>query len=257
MNQYKDTSNITFENFLEKVVKTDFDDYIKCIRSSLNIAKIFLKRKANEMRINLFNKPVLLGWKANLDIQMILEPYGCASYVVGYIANLRGMSAQLDAAAKEARKGNSNLKKQVRHIGNVFSNCVEVSAQEAVYLALQIPLTKATRAVVFINTSPPEERIFLLKPKSVLNELPAESIDIESDNIIQRYSKRPRQLQHFCLADYVSTVDVVYSKENTLPEKIEDINDDDVTASDSSDEKGDDGDDNFETRLWLRLVIFG
>ena len=52
------------------------------------------------------------------------------------------MSAQLDAAAKEARKGNLDLKKQVRHIENVFSNCVEVSAQEAVYLDLQIPLTK-------------------------------------------------------------------------------------------------------------------
>ena len=36
---------------------------------------------------------------------------------------------------------NLDLKKQVRHIGNVFSNCVEVSAQEAVYLDLQIPLT--------------------------------------------------------------------------------------------------------------------
>ena len=46
------------------------------------------------------------------------------------------MSAQLEAAAKEARKGNSDIKKHVRHIGNVFSNCVEVGAQEAVYLAL-------------------------------------------------------------------------------------------------------------------------
>ena len=109
------------------------------------------------------------------------------------------MSAQLDAAAKEARKGNLDLKKQVRHIGNVFfSNCVEVSAQEAVYLDLQIPLTKCTRDIVFINTSTTAERVFLLKPKSVLDELPAESTDIESSNIIQRYSKRPEQLSKFC-----------------------------------------------------------
>ena len=63
------------------------------------------------------------------------------------------MSAQLETAAKEARKGNSDIKKkQVRHIGNVVSNCVEVGAQEAVYLALQIPLIKGTREVVYINT---------------------------------------------------------------------------------------------------------
>ena len=68
------------------------------------------------------------------------------------------MSAQLDAAAKEARKGNLDLKKQVRHVGNVFSNCVEVSDQEAVYLDLQMPLTKCSRNNVFVNTSVVEKR---------------------------------------------------------------------------------------------------
>ena len=200
MNEYKDTVDMTFEDFLEKVAKLNFKDYRRCIKCSLNAPKVFFKRKPNEMRINLFNGKIL-AWKANLDIQFVLEPYGCASYIVGYISkSQRGMSAQLDAAAKEAREGNFDLKKQVRHIGNVFSNCVEVSAQEAVYLALQIPLTKCTRDIVFINTSTPEERIFLLKPKSVLDELPAESTNVESDNIIQRYSKRPKKLQNFLLS---------------------------------------------------------
>ena len=105
------------------------------------------------MRVNLFNGKILLAWKANLDIQIVLEPYGCASYIVRYISKLqRGMSALLEAAAKEARKENSDIKKQERHIGNVFSNSVEIGAQEAVYLALQIPLTKGTREVVYINT---------------------------------------------------------------------------------------------------------
>ena len=130
MNEYKDNVDMTFEEFLENIAKMDFDDYIKCIRSSLKAPKVFLKRKTKDMRINLFNEGILLAWKANLDIQIVLEPYGCASYIVGYISkSQRGMSAQLDAAAKEARKGNLDLKKQVRHIGNVFSNCVEVSAQ--------------------------------------------------------------------------------------------------------------------------------
>ena len=67
------------------------------------------------------NGKILLAWKANLDIQTVLEPYGCASYVVGYISkSQRGMGAQLEAAAKEARKGNPDIKKQVRNIGNVF-----------------------------------------------------------------------------------------------------------------------------------------
>ena len=240
MNQFQDNVEMTFDDFLNKIAKMNFEDYIRCIRSSLRAPKVFLKRKPQEMRINLFNENMLLAWKANLDIQIVLEPYGCATYIVGYISkSQRGMSAQLDAAAKEARKGNLDLKKQVRHIGNVFSNSVEVSAQEAVYLSLQIPLTKSTRDVVFVNTSTPEERVFLLKPKSSLDDLPAESTDIESDNIIQRYSKRPRQLQKFCLADYVSKVDVIYPKENKLPTEMEVKNDDDISENSSSDENED------------------
>ena len=155
------------------------------------------------------------------------------------------MSAQLDAAAKakEAQKGNLDLKKQVRHIGNVFSNCVEVSAQEAVYLDLQIPLTKCTRDIVFINTSVSEERIFMLKPKAALDELPAKSTDGESDNVIQRYSKRPKQLSKFCLADYVSKVDIIYPKGNKVPEKVNDKNNDDQGDSSSSNESEDSLDD--------------
>ena len=222
INGYKSAVDMTFKEFLEKVAKMNFEDYIRRIKSSLNAPKVFLKRKPNEMRIYLFNGKILLAWKANLDIQIVFEPYGCASYIVGYISkSQRGMSAQLDAAAKEARKGNFDLKKQVKHIGNVFSNYVEVSAQEAVYLALQIPLTKCTRDIVFINTSTPEERIFLLKPKSVLDELPAESTDVESDNIIQWYSKRPKKLQNIWLADYISKVDYIYPKGYKLPEKVE------------------------------------
>ena len=121
MNECKDTEGMSFDEFLEKVAKMEFYEYVKCIRSSLKAPKVFLDRKPNEMRINLFNGKILLAWKANLDIQIVLEPYGCASYIVGYISkSQRGMSAQLDAAAKEARKGNLDLKKHVRHIGNVF-----------------------------------------------------------------------------------------------------------------------------------------
>ena len=244
MNEYKDNVDMTFEEFLENCAKMDFDDYTKCIRSSLKAPKVFLERKTKDMRINLFNEGILCAWKANLDIQIVLEPYGCASYIVGYISkSQRGMSAQLDAAAKEARKGNLDLKKQVRHIGNVFSNCVEVSAQEAVYLDLQIPLTKCTRDIVFVNTSVPEERIFLLKPKAALDELPAESTDVESDNVIQRYSKRPKQLSKYCLADYVSKVDIIYPKGNKVPEKVNDKNDDDQGDSSSSNESEDSLDD--------------
>ena len=75
--------------------------------------------------------------------------------IVGFISKpQRRMS---DAASKEARKGNFDLKKQVRHIGNVFLNSVEVSAQEAVYLDLQIPLTFVLK-ILFLSIPPPRKK---------------------------------------------------------------------------------------------------
>lgn len=44
---------------------------------------------------------------------------------------------------------------------------VEISAQEAVYIVLQLPLRKASQQIVFINTSLPDEKVELkLKPRS-------------------------------------------------------------------------------------------
>ena len=49
MNEYEDTVDMTFEEFWEKVAKMNFEDYIRCIKSSLNAPKLFLKRKPNEI----------------------------------------------------------------------------------------------------------------------------------------------------------------------------------------------------------------
>ncbi|XP_061190195.1 uncharacterized protein LOC133198054 [Saccostrea echinata] len=184
MNDYKDGCSLDYESFLETIVEMCEDEYIKCIRASLKGPKIFLKRSPSEMRVNYYNSSVLKAWNANLDIQFVLDPYACATYIVAYISkSQRGISAMLDKASQEAAEGNMDLKRQVRHIGNKFLNFVEVSAQEASYLILQMPLTQATREVVFINTSPPEDRVFLLKHQDELNELPKDSTDIKADKI--------------------------------------------------------------------------
>ncbi len=44
----------------------------------------------------------------------------------------------------------------------------------------------------------------MLKKIDKLRELPDTSPDIESDNIIKRYQRRPKQLENMCLADFVA-----------------------------------------------------
>ena len=168
------------------------------------------------------------GWQANIDIQFILDPYACAMCIVSYISkSQRGMSNLMHVAAKEARNGNLDIKHQVRHIGNAFSNSVEVSAQEAVYLVLQIPLNNSPRQVVFVNTSMPDKHIQLIKSKSVLDEMPDDSTDIIAETAIKTYAKRPRALENWCLADYVAQLDIIYPEDEFSEEKADEVNDDD------------------------------
>ena len=96
---------------------------------------------------------------------IFLDVYACAVYIVNYFSKRqKGMSELLRQACNEARNGNSSIKQQVRDIGSKFINNVEISAQEAVYIVLQLPMRKASREIVFVHTSPAEERVQLLKP---------------------------------------------------------------------------------------------
>ena len=201
--------DISFEDFLNKLHLTE-DNYILAIRYTLKRDTLFLKRQPSEIRINIYNTNLLKAWQANMDIQYVLDPYACATYILSYITKgQRGMSKLLEKASEEAKSGNKDITNRIRHIGNKFLNAVEISAQEAVYFVLQMPLRRSSRDIQFISTSPPEERTFLLKRLDKLKELPDNSTDVESDNIIKRYQRRPKQLEKLCLADFVAMFNCV------------------------------------------------
>ena len=109
------------------------------------------------------------------------------------------MSRLLEEATEEVKSGNRDITQKVRHIGNKFLNAVEISTQEAAYLVLQMPMRRSTRDFQLINTSHPDERTFLLKKLDKIKELPDNSCDIKSDNIIKHYQRRPKQLENICL----------------------------------------------------------
>ena len=68
-----------------------------------------------------------------MDIQYVLDVYACAMYIVSYISKgQKGMSELLRKAVAEAKEGNTNIKQQIRDIGNKFLNSVEISAHEAI-----------------------------------------------------------------------------------------------------------------------------
>ena len=90
-------------------------------------------------------------------------------YILNYVTKgQKGMSAQMEKAFKDVNKGNMDLKQSVQHIGNVFLNAVETGQEEAAFLLLQVVMTFMSRESVFINTSPPSKRMFLVESKNTI-----------------------------------------------------------------------------------------
>ena len=213
LDEMKYGEDFTFKAFLEKLKLTQ-SEYIQAIRYLLKRPTLLLKRSPSEIRIKNYNTNLLKAWRANMDLQFVLDPYACAVYILSYITKgQRGMSKLLETASKEANAGNKDIVHRIRHIVNKFLNAVEISAQEAVYLVLQMPLRRSSREFQFINTSNPQERTFLLKTLDKIKELPDTSTDIETDNIIKRYQRRPRNLEHLCLANFVAWFSCVKDKD--------------------------------------------
>ena len=239
LNDLKEGKDITFDELLQELDVSEHQ-YILAIRSSLSSPTIFLKRSPNELRTNNYNPTCLRAWRANMDIQYVLDVYACAMYIVSYISKAqKGMSELLRKAVEEAKEGNTNIKQQVRDVGKKFLNSVEISAQEAVYVVLQLPMRKASRSVVFINTSPPAERVELLKPLSEIENLSDDCEEIQCGGLLKRYTERPECMQNITLADWAAWYDSCGKKgyrktskkcdvDNLLLENEEEENDDEL-----------------------------
>ncbi|CAH1106978.1 unnamed protein product [Psylliodes chrysocephalus] len=79
-----------------------------------------------------------------------------------------------------------------------------MSAQEASYHVLSLPLSKSSRQTFFINTSPINEQAMMLKTTKELGTLVKNSTDVFMENIFAKYSNRSTTIENTCLADFVS-----------------------------------------------------
>ena len=84
-----------------------------------------------------------------------------------------------------------------------------------------------SRQVIFLHTSPPDERTFLLKSYDILKQMNPESYDIQSHSILSEYECHLKILEQYCLADFASLLQIVYPKNVTLQDPFEDNLEDD------------------------------
>ena len=211
----KDAStDLSLADMLHKAHLTE-TEYVKALESSCTGNVVVLKREISECCINNYNPAVMLAWQANMDIQFVLNAYACVMYVASYIMKTeRAMGELLKRVAAEART--DELKTQLRKVGSAFLTHREVSAQEAVYRILSLPMKQLSRSVVFVDTNPKHERIAVLKNPDLLNQLEDDDTNVFQKSLIDRYQHRPQQLASMCLAEFAATYVTSYKPDDSM-----------------------------------------
>ena len=181
-----------------------------------------LKRGVLEGRSNAYNPQILNLWKANMDIQFVLDPYACVMYIINYVGkSQRGMSKLLRQALADSKRGNGSVRQRLQAIANCFLNGSEISAQEICYYLLQMPVCQASKSCVFINTSRPEKRVRMLKPTKTLQELDPQSTDVLCTGLLDKYCARPDSLEDLTLSEFAADYNI-NSKDPSLEAQHED-----------------------------------
>lgn len=194
---FKNPREISFEDASNEL-KMYPDDYFYAIRTSLKSGRVFLKRGSLNIGVNAYNRDILKLWEANIDIQFVLDEFAVAAYMVNYINKVdSGLSKLLPDA------GNVSLRQRFQKISNVYINGTILSAQEAAYLNLSMSLSKFSREVIFINTSPIDSRVRMLKSKQDLEQINKQDTNITVSDVFEKYSNR-EGLDNVCLADFVA-----------------------------------------------------
>ncbi|KAJ8677547.1 hypothetical protein QAD02_013334 [Eretmocerus hayati] len=188
-----------------KNLDSSHEEYILAIRSSLKHAKLFLKRKNDEVAINAYNKIILALLESNMDIQFVTNIYSCITYIVKYVTKIDfGMTKMLRETANGAQDGNTDSTRRLRKIANKFLNSNVMTAQKAVYHCLSLSLVQSSRDDVFVNTLPAKDRVRMLRSLKHMKNLHDDSEDIYYENVFRSYEKRNRVFEDCCLAESVT-----------------------------------------------------
>ena len=184
-----------------------YEDYELVVRSSINNPKVFLKRKPNECRVNMYMSNLLHVWKANIDCQFCLDPYSVVSYIVNYInKENRGLSLNLASVTRECEVEKKSIRETIKKLGNVFLNTSEISVQECVYVLLGMHLTHQSVDVILLNSATEEKRVKLVKSSIDLQGVQDDSTEIFQDSQYDTYQKRPDYFKDWTFADYLTIV---------------------------------------------------
>lgn len=181
----------------------DFDEYDEVIRSGLARPTLLLKRDMDQTNVNPFNPRIASVLKSNMDLQVILDVYACASYVAEYVSKanrgVSNLSRTIKALIKDlkryatARREDAECNRDVGPRGHLVSAAV-----------CHVTCT-TSQDVIYVSTHWPKERHRSRKTKAELEEqgvLPT-SCDVWHKTPLERYEDHPAEMGGVTFAEFM------------------------------------------------------
>ena len=99
----------TFDDWLAHL-KMSEEHYLQVLQAGLTHQKLFLCCGPADTHVNPYMKGLLRAWRINHDVQFVLKPFQCVSYISDYMTkSQKGLSELVLMASEEAAAGNLDL----------------------------------------------------------------------------------------------------------------------------------------------------
>ena len=128
--------NMSFEEFVKKVdPKLKPEEYMEHLKITERGKTILLKREEKERNVNNYNPEMIKAWNANMDIQVVLDPYAVVTYMVNYINKAEDSVTKFmkDALTAIATK---EAKERLKALKSAYFSSREIGASEAAHRVL-------------------------------------------------------------------------------------------------------------------------
>ena len=91
-----------------------------------------MKRGLKERNVNNYNNEMILAWNANMDIQLVVDPYAVISYIASYMNKDEKQTTPFLREALHASAG-KEAREKLKALKEAYIGHRQVGASEAAY----------------------------------------------------------------------------------------------------------------------------
>ena len=188
-------------------------------------AKVVTKR--NDSRLNNHQRCQLQGWRANCDIQVVIDHYACVEYLTKYAAKgepkSQSMNQLFKAILQNRSNENSDAKKAIKKLAMKALGERDFSAQETMHLLMALKLHSCSFKVIPVSLTGSRKVRKQTDGDSIIEN---EGLDVSTENsLLDAYAHRENyddspEFDHMNLAQFANKYKVFKSQLVTLPDNV-------------------------------------